>query len=256
MRRIRLILEYDGTAYVGWQTQPNGIAVQQLVEEQLQHITGEHINIHASGRTDSGVHALAQVAHFDTEARMPADKFAYALNAGLPRDIRIRYSDEAPQSFHSRFDVKAKQYRYTIVTGPHARAFLRNTALHLHGTFDEAKLHGAAADIIGSHDFRAFMASGSSMENTVREIYRSQWTRSGSMLIYDVEGSGFLYNMVRILVGTMLDIAKGTLPEGSMRTALASGCRDDAGATAPAHGLALVRVRYDGFDTAEVLGEE
>lgn len=255
MRRIRLILEYDGAAYVGWQTQPNGVAVQQLVEEQLARVAGERIAVHASGRTDSGVHALAQVAHFDTNARMPADKFAFALNAGLPPDIRVRYSDEAPEGFHARFDVKGKQYRYTIVTGPHARAFLRNTALHVHGPLDEDKLRRAAAEIVGVHDFRAFMASGSSMENTVREIYRSEWSRQGSVLTYDVEGSGFLYNMVRILAGTMLDIAKGTLPETAMRAALISGNRSDAGATAPAHGLALVRVRYDGFDTAALCAD-
>jgi len=249
MRRIRLILEYDGTAYVGWQTQPNGVAVQQLVEEQLARVVGERVAVHASGRTDSGVHALAQVAHFDTTARMPADKFAFALNAGLPPDIHIRYSDEAPEGFHARFDVKGKQYRYTIVTGPHARVFLRNTALHVHGRLDEDKLFRVSQEIVGTHDFRSFMASGSSMENTVREIYRSEWARTGSVLTYDVEGSGFLYNMVRILVGTMLDIAKGTLPEAAMRRALTSGNRSDAGATAPAHGLALVRVRYDGFDT-------
>ena len=255
MRRIRLILEYEGTNYVGWQRQPNGISVQQLLEEQLARVTGENIPVHASGRTDSGVHALAQVAHFDTQVRMPADKFAYALNTGLPADIRVRYSGEAEADFHARFDAKHKQYRYAIQTGAHARAFLRNTALHVHGMLNEEALACAAQQVPGTHDFRAFMATNTSMENTVREIYRSEWTRCGELLYYDVEGSGFLYNMVRILVGTMLDIAKGTLPPESMKLALLSGRREDAGATAPAHGLTLVRVCYPGFDTALVLGE-
>ncbi len=253
MRRIRLIIEYDGTNYVGWQTQPNGLAVQQVLEKELRSITGEQIALHASGRTDSGVHALAQVAHFDTSARMPADKFAFALNSGLPRDIRIRYSGEAPEDFHARFSAKRKQYRYTLQTGEHARAFLRNTALHVHGRLNEDVLHQMAKDAIGAHDFRAFMAANTAMENTVREISRSEWTREGELLYYDVEGNGFLYNMVRILVGTMLAAAKGTLPPDAMQKALSSGLRQDAGPTAPAHGLMLMRVVYPGFDTAEIV---
>lgn len=257
MRRIRLMIEYDGTAYVGWQTQPNGIAIQQKMEEALQKITGEQPSIIASGRTDSGVHALAQVAHFDTAARMPAEKFAYAFNALLPPDIRVRYSDAAPPSiaggtpeaFHARFSAKGKQYRYTVLHAPHARAFLRDTALHVHGNLNFCAMRQAAADIVGTHDFAAFKAANSAVESTVREIFRSEWTQEGELLRYDVEGSGFLYNMVRILVGTMLEIGKGTLPPGAMARALASGARADAGATAPAHGLCLMRVWYDGFDT-------
>ncbi len=253
MRRIRLIIEYDGTNYVGLQTQPNGLAIQQVIEKELHSITGETIALHASGRTDSGVHALAQVAHFDTSARMPADKFAFALNSGLPRDIRIRYSGEAEEAFHSRFSAKRKQYRYTLQTGEHARAFLRNTALHVHGRLDESILLTMAKDVLGSHDFRAFMAANTTMENTVREIYRSEWTREGELLYYDVEGNGFLYNMVRILVGTMLAAAKGTLQPDAMLRAISSGLRRDAGPTAPAHGLMLMRVIYPGFDTAEIV---
>lgn len=253
MRRIRLIIEYDGTNYVGWQTQPNGLAIQQVIEQELYSVTGEEISLYASGRTDSGVHALAQVAHFDTNARMPADKFAFALNSGLPRDIRIRYSAEAEEDFHARFSAKRKQYRYTLQAGDHAHVFLRNTALHVHGRLNEDVLHQMAKDAIGAHDFHAFMAANTSMENTVREIYRSEWTREGELFYYDVEGNGFLYNMVRILVGTMLAAAKGTLPPGAMQKALSSGRREDAGPTAPAHGLTLMRVVYPDFDTAEIV---
>lgn len=255
MRRIRLILEYDGTSYVGWQTQPNGVAVQQVLEEALHSITGERIALFASGRTDSGVHALAQVAHFDTTARMPSDKFAYALNALLPRDIRVRYSADAPADFHARFQAEGKHYRYTLLHALHARAFSRNTALHIHGDFDERLLQNAAAALPGKHDFAAFKAAGSRVDSTVREIYHAAWTRADQFLYFDITGSGFLYNMVRIIVGTMLDIAKGTLPPDTLQKALLSGNRADAGATAPAHGLTLMRVWYPGFDTAEAMQE-
>lgn len=253
MRRIRLIIEYDGTQYVGWQTQPNGIAVQALIERAIFETTGESVSLHGSGRTDSGVHALAQVAHFDTAARMNADKFAIALNTHLPHDIRILYSDETDGSFHSRFSAKQKQYRYTVQLGPHARVFTRNTALHLHGTPDVTAMQSAAADVLGTHDFRAFMSAGVTMENTVRTVTLSEWTQKGALLHYDVAGNGFLYNMVRILTGTMLEIGAGKRGADAIGLALESTKRSDAGATAPAHGLTLYRVCYEGFDTQEVL---
>ncbi|MBR0444924.1 MAG: tRNA pseudouridine(38-40) synthase TruA [Clostridia bacterium] len=254
MRRIRLIAEYEGTAYVGWQTQPNGIAVQQKIEEAIENVTGTRSALHGSGRTDSGVHALAQVAHFDTTARMPADKFAFALNTFLPGDIRILYSDEVPDTFHSRFCAKRKHYRYSIQTGPHADVFLRRTALHVHAPLDFDVLQNAASEYLGEHDFRAFMSTGSTMENTVRSIYFSEWTMDGNLLHYDVCGNGFLYNMVRIMVGTMLEINAGKLPKDSIRNAFSTPERSLAGATAPAHGLTLLRVIYPDFDTKEILG--
>ena len=253
MRRIRLILEYDGTDYVGWQTQPNGVAVQAVVERALQAVTGETVALHGSGRTDSGVHARAQVAHFDTAARMPADKFAFALNTHLPRDIRVLVSEEAPPAFHARFGVLEKQYRYTLQLGPHARVGTRRTALHVHAPLDLAVLRAAAADCVGEHDFAAFMSAGTTMERTVRTIYAAGWTREGELLHFDVRGNGFLYNMVRILVGTMLDAGKGVLPPDAVRRALESGRCADAGATAPAHGLTLWRVRYADLDTEQRL---
>ncbi len=254
MRRIRLIVEYEGTAYVGWQAQPNGVAVQQKIEEAIENVTGVRSVLQGSGRTDSGVHALAQVAHFDTGARMPADKFAFALNTFLPPDIRILYSDEVPDSFHARFDAKRKHYRYTIQTGPHADVFTRNTALHVHAPLDFDRLQSTASEYSGEHDFRAFMSSGSTMENTVRTIYFSEWSADGKYLHYDVCGNGFLYNMVRIMVGTMLEINAGRLPRDSVQKAFSTPERSFAGATAPAHGLTLYRVVYPGFDTKEILG--
>lgn len=256
MRRIRLIISYDGTNYVGWQVQPNGVSVQSLLEKALFELTGEQIRVEGSGRTDSGVHAKAQVAHFDTNARMDAGKFAAAMNMHLPADIRVLYSEECDPSFHARFSAKQKEYAYTVQLGPHADVFHRTTCLHLHYMPDESAIQIAAKSVLGTHDFNAFKCSGSSMENTVRTITRSEWTRSGQFLVYHVEGNGFLYNMVRILVGTMLEIGSGKRPASDMEKAIKSGSRSDAGATAPAHGLCLERVIYPDFDTQEVLSRD
>ena len=253
-RRIRLIVSYDGTNYVGWQLQENGVSVQQRLNEAAQAITGEHIQLHGSGRTDSGVHARAQVAHFDTNARMPADKFAIALNMRLPRDIRVLYSEEAPLDFHARFSAKNKTYRYTVQTGLHADVFTRTTALHAHVPLDLPRMRRAAQDALGEHDFCAFMSAGSTLTQTVRTVTKSEWTQDGKYLYYEVSANGFLYNMVRILVGTMLEIGGGKLPEDALARALTSGRREAAGPTAPPQGLCLMRVQYDDFDTQEVLG--
>ena len=254
-RRIRLIVSYDGTNYVGWQLQENGVSVQQRLNEAALFVTGEHIQLHGSGRTDSGVHARAQVAHFDTNTRMPADKFAIALNMRLPADIRVLYSEEAPEDFHARFSAKNKTYRYTVQTGLHADVFSRFTTLHVHTRLDLGAMQRAAKVALGEHDFSAFMSVGSKLTSTVRTITKSEWTRSGNQLIYEVAANGFLYNMVRILVGTMLEIGSGKLPEDTIARAVASGLRADAGATAPAQGLCLWRVQYDDFDTDEILGK-
>jgi tRNA pseudouridine38-40 synthase len=256
MRRIRMILAYDGTNYVGWQTQPNGITVQETVEHALLEVTKQQIALHGSGRTDSGVHAKAQVAHFDTNVRMAADKFAVAMNMHLPPDIRVLYSEECDPQFHARFSAKRKMYAYTVQLGAHADVFTRLTALHLHFTPDLEAMQAAAKDVLGTHDFNAFKCTGSSMENTIRTVTRSEWVQTGKYLTYFVEGNGFLYNMVRILVGTMLEIGNGKRPASDMQNAIESGLRSDAGATAPAHGLCLMRVVYPDFDTEEVLHRE
>lgn len=253
MRRIRTIISYDGTNYVGWQVQPNGVSVQALLEKALYELTGEQIRIEGSGRTDSGVHAEAQVAHFDTEARMSADKFAIAMNMHLPPDIRVLYSEASDPSFHARFSAKRKVYRYTVQLGPHADVFRRTTSLHLHYMPDTEAMQQAAGYVIGTHNFNAFKCADSSMGNTVRTVFRSEWARDGNLLVYTVEGNGFLYNMVRILVGTMLEIGGGKRQPEDLLKAIESGRRTDAGATAPAHGLCLCRVVYPDFDTEEIL---
>ncbi len=252
MRRIVLVIEYDGTNYVGWQVQPNGVAIQEKIGDAFYMLTGERPALHASGRTDSGVHARAQTAHFDTECRIPADKICYALNTRLPDDIRIKASFEVPQDFHARFDVRRKHYVYTVNNAPHASAFTRNTALHVHYPLDIERLNEAAKLFLGTHDFNAFRAAGSKASTTVRTIFVSEWTRDGEYLRYHVAGSGFLYNMVRIMVGTMLRIGQGFEDPALISSALAEPLRSNAGDTAPAHGLTLWRVEYELFDTEEL----
>ena len=254
MNRIVLIIEYLGTNYVGWQVQPNGVSVQEVLRAALKKLTGEDISLHASGRTDSGVHARAQVAHFDTESRIPADKFAFALNTYLPKDIRIKASCPAPSpDFHARFAVRKKHYRYCVLNTLHDSAMTADRALHIHYPLDLDRLNEAAALFLGEHDFAAFKAVNSSAVTTVRTIYRAEWSREGDYLFFDVAGSGFLYNMVRIMVGTMLRIGMGYDDVSVIENALRDPSRENAGDTAPAHGLTLWRVEYDEFDTDDIL---
>ena len=254
MRRIVLIIEYDGTDYVGWQVQPNGVSIQQRIYEAFNKLIGEAPVLHGSGRTDSGVHAMAQVAHFDTECRIPADKFCYALNTRLPSDIRIKASFEAPLDFHARFDVKKKHYFYRINNAPHASAFTGKYSLHVHYPLDIERLNEAAALFLGEHDFNAFRAAGGNTNTTVRTVYESEWIKKGTELYYHVTGSGFLYNMVRIMTGTMLRVGLGFEDPDIVSHALSDTKRCFAGDTAPAHGLTLMRVEYENFDTAEYAG--
>ena len=187
---------------------------------------------------------------------MAADKFAIALNTHLPADIRVLYSEEVSPDFHARFSAKEKQYRYFVQTGPHADVFARKYALHAYMPLDLDLMNEAAALVVGTHDFSAFMSTGREVETAVRTLSLSRWEKQGKFLIYIVQGNGFLYNMVRILVGTMVGMGNGRIPKDSMEKALASLSRKDAGPTAPPHGLVLWRVKYPDFDTEEVLTRE
>lgn len=253
MRRIAIIIEYDGTNYVGWQVQPNGVSVQEKIDDAFEKLIGERPVLHASGRTDSGVHARAQVAHFDTESRIPADKVCYALNTRLPADIRIKASFEVPSDWHARFFVKEKHYVYTIDNSVHASAFTRNTALHVHYPLDIQRLNEAAKLFLGEHDFNAFRSAGSKAATTVRTVFASEWETKGNYLRYHVAGNGFLYNMVRIMTGTMMRIGQGFEEPYIISEALEKAQRSFAGDTAPAHGLMLWRVKYDLFDTEDLI---
>ena len=245
MRRIHLIVEYDGTNYAGWQRQLNALAVQQVLEEALERLTGARVVVHGASRTDAGVHALGQSCHFDTLSRIPADKFSYAVNTLLPPDIRVRASREVPPDFHARFSTVGKRYRYLFYDDRHAGALNRFTHAHSIYPLNDALMRAEANALIGTHDFAAFAASGSVVKDTVRTIWRADVTRSGHDVQLIVEGSGFLYNMVRIIAGTLRDIGSGKLAPGALRRAIDTGDRLDLGVTAPAHGLTLMEVFYD-----------
>ena len=248
-----MTVEYDGTNYAGWQRQANALAVQQVIEEKLEKLTGERVVIHGASRTDAGVHALGQSAHFDTESRIPGEKFSYALNALLPHDIRVRRSEDAPQDFHARFSTKGKRYRYLFYDAPHAGALNRNTHAHSIYPLDDGRMREEARSLIGTHDFAAFAASGSVVKDTVRTIWRADVTRDGHDVMLIVEGNGFLYNMVRILAGTLLEVGTGRFSPADMPRMLAARERSAAGPTAPAHGLTLMEVFYELPDSAKEL---
>ena len=252
MRRIQLIIEYDGTNYAGWQRQSNALAVQQVVEEALSRLTDEHVVLHGASRTDAGVHALGQCAHFDTDSRIPGEKFSYAVNTMLPPDIRIRYSQDAPQGFHARFSARGKRYRYLFYDAPHAGALNRLTHAHSIYPLNDERMHREALALLGTHDYSAFAASGSVVRDTVRTIWRADVTRDGNDVMLVVEGNGFLYNMVRIIAGTLRDIGSGKLEPGALARAIDTGNRLDLGVTAPAHGLTLVEVFYALPDTCGI----
>ena len=245
MKKIKLIIEYDGTAYAGWQRQENALAVQQVVEDNLTRLTKSKVVIAGASRTDAGVHSLGQTAHFETESRIPADKYSYALNTMLPEDIRIRHSCEADDDFHARFSSVGKVYRYQIKSAPHAGALTRNSHAHVIYPLDDELMRSELKALVGMHDFAAFAASGSVVKDTVREIYGAGLTRSGDEITFYVAGNGFLYNMVRIIAGTLISVGTGKLEPGAIARAIETHNRLDLGITAPAHGLTLMEVCYD-----------
>lgn len=244
MRRIHLIVEYDGTDYAGWQRQSNAMTVQERLEQAIKKLTGETVCVSGASRTDAGVHALGQSAHFDTDSRIPADKFSFALNTILPPDIRVTHSEEVNGDFHSRFSGRGKRYRYLFWAAPHAGALNRRTHAHVIYPLDVEKMRAEAQSLVGTHDFAAFAASGSVVKDTVRTIYRAELTQNGHELMLIVEGNGFLYNMVRIIAGTLIGVGSGKIECGAFARAIQSKNRLDLGITAPAHGLTLMEVFY------------
>ena len=243
-RRVLLTVSYEGTRYAGWQRQLNGVAVQQRVEEALFALTGERAGVTGASRTDAGVHALGQRAHFDTESRIPADRFPYALNTHLPPDVRVLEAREVPAGFHARFDAKGKQYLYRVHNAPHASALRRNYEAHVPAPLDVPAMRRALPALLGPHDFAAFQASGGTAKTTVRTLTVAELAAEGSDLALTVRGDAFLYNMVRIIAGTLIEVGKGKLPEDCFLRALLGGGRLSLGPTAPAKGLELTRVFY------------
>ena len=243
--RIRLTVEYDGTAYVGWQRQKNGLSVQQALEEAFEKASGERAAITGAGRTDAGVHALAQVAHLDTACTIPPEKISYAMNTFLPPDIRVKRSERADDRFHARFDARGKTYRYTIYNAPHPSAIYRNLSCHISNELDIEAMRTAAAHLVGEHDFAAFCAAGSEVKNTVRIIHSLTITGAEPFIHIDVTGSGFLYHMVRIIAGTLIDVGLRRIPPERVQEILDGKDRNAASPTAPAQGLTMVSVYYE-----------
>ncbi len=239
-----LVVEYDGTNYAGWQRQKNAISIQEVLEDALFSLTGERTCVSGAGRTDSGVHALGQCAHFDTSSTIPADKFCYAFNAHLPQDIRVRRSCEVHGRFHVSLDAKGKHYRYSIYNAEHANAIGRLTCTHVYSPLNVDKMMQAAQDLVGEHDFSAYRSAGSDIKTSVRNVYSIDIKKQGDYIDIDVKGNGFLYNMVRIISGTLIDIGRGKLLVGAAKDALIKKDRTLAGITAPAKGLTMVEVYY------------
>ena len=246
LRRFQLIVEYDGTDYCGWQRQINGPSVQQTLEETLSKLTGEEIAVTGSSRTDAGVHAMGLCTHFDSATRIPPEKIAFALNTMLPEDIRIRESMLAPEGFHARYSACGKVYRYRFFNSRHASAIGRQYAAHVPVLLNVERMNEEAQALCGTHDFEAFAASGSVVKSTVRTIYRVQVTRSGDDVTLLVLGDGFLYNMVRIIAGTLMEVGTGKREPGAIAKAIETKDRLALGQTAPAKGLTLMRVLYGG----------
>ena len=253
-RRFRLTIEYDGTAYCGWQRQINGPSVQETLEQALCTLTQERVSVTGSSRTDAGVHALGLCAHFDSATHIPAQKLAFALNTLLPPDIRVRESGLAPEGFHARYSACGKLYRYAFYNARHDCAIGRQYAAHIPLPMDERLMDEEAQALLGTHDFAAFAASGSVAKSTVRTIVGARVTREGERVTLCVMGDGFLYNMVRIIAGTLAEIGTGKRAPGAIARAIETGDRLALGQTAPARGLTLVRVFYEG-DEIEPLPE-
>lgn len=244
MRNIKLIIEYDGTRYHGWQTQENAVTVQDTIEKCINKLTGEECNLIGSSRTDVGVHALGQVANFHTNSRIPGEKFAFALNSILPEDIVIVSSAEVGPDFHSRFNAKAKRYLYYIYNSTFPSALLRDRAWHVPYPLDMAAMEKASSFLKGTHDFSAFKAVGGATKTSIRTIMEFTIARKEKMIEINILGNGFLYNMVRIIAGTLVEVGKGKISPDAIPAILESRDRKNAGITAPAHGLYLAQVYY------------
>jgi tRNA pseudouridine38-40 synthase len=246
--KFKLTIAYDGTGYEGWQVQKIGTGVQEKIEGALARLFPSHPRLHSSSRTDTGVHALGMVAHFEIpaeESQMSGRKLALALNAWLPPDIRVMAASRVRNDFHARFQAVGKQYRYFIWNRPAMNPLLRHTAWHVPRPLDPRSMKRAAEAFVGRHDFQSFAANpGYAKASTVRALTRCQFRRSGPLLTFVIEGDGFLYKMCRGIVGTIVQVGLGKFRPDDVRVMLERKDRRVAGMTAPAHGLVLWKVSY------------
>ena len=242
--RVKVVVEYDGKNYSGWQRQENSNSIQAEIEKALKKLTGRDITIHGAGRTDTDVHALGQVFHFDADETIPAENYAMALNTKIPWDIRAVSSCLVADDFHSRFDSTKKHYRYRIINRRRPLAIDRHRAWHVTYPLDIDKMREGAEYLLGEHDFSSFMAAHSDIEDTVRRIDSVIIQKEKNEIVIDIEGNGFLRNMVRIIAGTLVNIGRGTCKPEDMKDIISSKDRSRAGVTAPGHGLYLVEIKY------------
>lgn len=246
MRTLKLTLAYDGTPFVGWQRQAQGGSVQGLLEAILAQLEGSPVDVHGAGRTDAGVHALGQVASVRFASSRDAPTVMRALNARLPPEVRVVHADEVPEGFHARFSSRSKTYRYVIRNAAVVSPFEHRYVWHIPEPLDVDAMQIAAPMLVGTHDFAAFRSAGSDPRTTVRTISRSELLATdASLLSYEIAGDGFLRHMVRAIAGTLVEIGRGWRSPTSIAELLDGGTRAAAGATAPPHGLFLVRVDYD-----------
>lgn len=244
MKRVKLVIAYDGTKYCGWQKQPNAITVEEVINRELTKLLDEDIEVIGSSRTDSGVHALGNVAVFDTKTRIPAEKITYALNQRLPGDIVIQSSCEVAPDFHPRYHKSCKTYEYKILNREFMIPTMRLYYHFVYKKLDTDKMQEAANYLVGEHDFKSFCSTKIQVKSTVRTIYSLDVIREGDEIILRVRGNGFLYNMVRIIAGTLINVGLGIMEPSSIPNILNSTERKKVGPNAPAHGLTLVNIEF------------
>lgn len=245
MKRIGMVVAYDGTNYCGWQIQPNGITIQGVLNKCLSDLLGEKIEVMGASRTDAGVHALGNVCVFDTNTRIPGEKISYALNQSLPEDIRIQLSEEVEPDFHPRYTDSEKTYEYRILNRTFPVPTERLYSYFYHYKLDVDKMREATSFLIGRHDFASFCGSGAQVKSTIRTITSAMVERDGDIITIRISGTGFLYNMVRIIAGTLIEIGNGQYPPERMKSIVEACDRAAAGPTAPACGLTLIGIRYE-----------
>ena len=244
MKRIKLIVAYEGTNYCGWQIQPSGITIEEVLNKSLSELLGEEIKVIGASRTDSGVHSLGNVAVFDTNTRIPSEKISHALNQRLPEDIVVQESSETAPDFHPRRCYSEKTYEYRILNRNVSIPTLRRDTYFCYRKLNVEKMQKAAAYLEGTHDFKSFCSIHTSVEDTVRTILSCKVEQNGSVITIRVTGTGFLYNMVRIIAGTLLQVGIGKTAPEEMERVLAKMERSAAGPTAPAHGLTMIGIEY------------
>ena len=243
--RVKLVVAYDGTDYCGWQVQPNGITVEEVLNRALSRLLKEEITVTGASRTDSGVHSLGNVAVFDTDTRMPAEKISYAINQRLPEDIVVQDSCEVPEDFHPRFAASQKTYEYKILNRKFPMPTLRRDTLFYCHPLDEGRMRQGAQFLVGTHDFTSFSSVKAQTNTFVRTVYELTVERTEDDIIHiRITGNGFLYNMVRIIAGTLLLVGAGKLEPEDVGRILAAKDRGAAGPTAPAHGLTMIGITY------------